>query len=129
MPDVFVPLDTMRYTSFHRKLAAKNIVLENVLKYIDRNRTKLKKQYPVFDTFRSSFTVPQTLTDDIVRIGKEQNITPKDDEELQRTIPALQRQLKALIARDLWDMNEYYIIDNERNDIVQRALKEMMKQP
>ena len=73
--------------------------------------------------------MPQTLTDDIVRIGKEQNITPKDDEELQRTIPALQRQLKALIARDLWDMNEYYIIDNERNDIVQRALKEMMKQP
>ena len=32
MPDVFVPLDTMRYTSCHRKLAAKNIGLENVLK-------------------------------------------------------------------------------------------------
>jgi carboxyl-terminal processing protease len=35
----------------------------------------------------------------------------------------LKAQLKALVARDLWDMSEYYSIINETNDIVQKALE------
>ena len=47
----------------------------------------------------------------------------KDDAELQRTLPYLRLQLKALIARDLWDMNEYFQLMNTKNHIVQRALQ------
>ena len=32
-------------------------------------------------------------------------------------------QLKALIARDIWDMNEYYRIMNESNRIVAKAVE------
>jgi carboxyl-terminal processing protease len=31
--------------------------------------------------------------------------------------------LKALVARDLWSMNEYFAVMNEQSDIVQRALQ------
>jgi carboxyl-terminal processing protease len=31
--------------------------------------------------------------------------------------------LKALVARDLWDMSEYFSIFNERNAIVLKALE------
>ena len=37
----------------------------------------------------------------------------------------LRMQLKALIARDIWDMNEYFAIINEQNHIVQRGLDVM----
>jgi carboxyl-terminal processing protease len=55
--------------------------------------------------------------------AEKQKIKPKDDEELQRTLPYLRLQLKALIARDLWEMNEYFTIMGETNDILQRALQ------
>ena len=48
---------------------------------------------------------------------------PKDDDELQRTLPELRRQLKALTARDLWTMSEYFAIVNENSDAVRRALE------
>ena len=35
----------------------------------------------------------------------------------------MSQQLKALIARDIWTINEYFEIMNEQNDIVQRALQ------
>jgi carboxyl-terminal processing protease len=38
-------------------------------------------------------------------------------------MPLLLLQLKALIARDLWDMSEYYSIFNEDSDIVKKALE------
>ena len=122
MPDYFVPLDTTKYTRFHRQLTAKNIVLNSSLKFIDKNRKELKKRYPVFDDFIVKYEVPQSQIDGIIDEAKKQKITPKDEEELQRTIPYLKNQLKALVARDLWDMNEYFQIINETNDIVQKAL-------
>jgi carboxyl-terminal processing protease len=55
--------------------------------------------------------------------GKKQNILQKDDDELQKTLPYLKLQLKALIARDLWDMSEYFSVFNEESDIVKKALE------
>lgn len=123
MPDEFVPLDTLQYTKFHRQLAAKSIIINANLKYIDNNRKQLKKQYPTFESFRDSFQVPQSVIDGIMAEAEKQKVKAKDDAELQRTLPYLRLQLKALIARDLWDMNEYFQLMNTKNHIVQRALQ------
>ena len=47
----------------------------------------------------------------------------EDEAELEKTIPYLSLQLKALIARDLWDMSEYFSVFNERSEMVKRALE------
>lgn len=123
MPDIFVPLDTLQYSYYHRKLAAKNIIINSALKYIDNERKSLKRKYDSFEQFERSFEVPEQLIDGIVAEGEKQGVKPKDDEELKRTAAMLRIQLKALVARDLWDMNEYFRIMNENSDIVKEGLK------
>lgn len=123
MPDDFVPLDTTMNTHYHRQLAAKSIIVQSNLKYVDNNRKKLKKQYPTFEQFNQQFEVPQSLIDEIIAEGKKEKITPRDDQELANTLPVLRRQLKALIARDLWDMSEYFHIINSLNPITQKGIE------
>ncbi len=123
MPDYFVPLDTMTYTKYHRQLVAKGIVNETVLRYIDSNRKNLKKQYPSFEAYRSGFEVPQQMLDDIRAAAEKKEVKPKDEEEYRQTLPYLKNQLKALVARDIWDMDEYFQIINETSDIMKRALQ------
>ena len=123
MPDYFVPLDTTKYTKYHRLLAAKNIIMNAYLKYVDANRTTLKDLYKSFDTFNKNYVVPQSLLDTIIAEGKKEKVEPKDKAELTATMPYIKVQLKALVARDLWDMNEYYRIWNEQSDIVNKAIK------
>lgn len=125
MPDVFVPLDTLQYTKFHRQLVLKGMVINASLKYIDSHRKQLKAGYPSFDAFRSKFEVPQTLIDDLLKEAEKQKVKPKDDTELQRTLPYLKTQLKALVARDLFDMSEYFQVINETSDIVKAGLREV----
>lgn len=122
MPDYFVPLDTTQYTAYHRALAAKGIIMDNDLKFMDTHRKQIKKQYPHFADYLASYEVPQSLVDSIMAEGKRQQVEPKDQAELDRTLPYLKTQLKALIARDVWDMSEYYQVMNEQNHIVTRAL-------
>ena len=123
MPDYFVPLDTLHYTKLHRELAAKNVIINQNLRYMDKNREKLLHRYPAFAQYKEQYEIPQSLIDAILKEGEKQKIKAKDDEELQRTLPTLKLQLKALIARDLWDMSEYYSIMNEESDIVKKALE------
>ena len=72
--------------------------------------------------------MPHTLIDAILKEGDKQKIKPKDDAELQKTLPYLRLQLKALIARDIWDMSEYFSVYNEENEMVKRALQVIEKQ-
>ena len=123
MPDYFVPLDTTKYTKYHRLLAAKNIIMNAYLKYVDANRTTLKGLYKSFDTFNKNYVVPQSLLDTIIAEGKKEKVEPKDKAELTATMPYIKVQLKALVARDLWDMNEYYRVWNEQSDIVNKTIK------
>ena len=63
--------------------------------------------------------------DAVIAEGEKKDVKPKDETERNKTVAYLTAQLKALIARDLWDMNEFYQIWNEQNDIVQKAVEVM----
>lgn len=121
MPDVYVPLDTNQYTSFHRELSAKSCIINTALKYTDRHRKKLSKTYSDFQTFNSQFEVPQDMIDLLLENAKKAKIT-YNDSVLQESLPPIKLQLKGLIARDLWDMNEYYQIVNPMNTIYNKGV-------
>ena len=123
MPDYFVPLDTTKYTRLHRQLSAKSFVINNALKYIDAHRQELKSQYKDFSKFLSTYEVPQSLVDSILAEGKKEKIEAKDEAELTQTKKYLSLQLKSLVARDIWDMSQYFQVWNETNEIVQRAVQ------
>lgn len=123
MPDVFVPLDTTQFTKLHRQIVARSLVINHTLSYVDQNRKKLKASYPVFDDFMRNYQVPEAMTDSIFAEAERLKLKPFTKDECERTLPMLRLQLKALIARDIWDMNEYYRIMNEKNHIVAKAVE------
>ena len=53
----------------------------------------------------------------------EQEKIKFDEKQYRKSLPLIKTQLKALIARDLWDMNEYFQIMNTTDSSVIQALK------
>ena len=122
MPDVYVPLDTTQYTMLYRQMSAKSCILNTSLKYMDKHRKSLKKAYKTFDEFRSQFEVPQDMMEQLFAETKKAKIDFKE-EDLPTTLPQVKLTLKGLLARDLWEMSEYYQIVNPETDIYQAGLK------
>jgi len=127
MPDYFVPLDTLQFTRFHRELSARRFIINANLKYVDQNRSQLREKYSSFASFKRRFKMPQEVIDNMLAEAKKEKLEPKDQEELDKTLPLLTLQLKALVARDLWDMNEYYDIMNETSGIVLKGIEVVKK--
>lgn len=128
MPDYFVPLDTTKNTALYRQIVAKRILVDANLRYLAKHRNELKQKFPTFEDFRRKYEVPNEVIDNILAEAKKalKDKYPKDEE--QKTTELLRNMLRALAARDLWDMNEYFAIIYEDDDIVNKAIQLMEEQ-
>lgn len=122
MPDYFVPIDTTLYSDYHRDLVAKGVVIKTTLNYIEKNRKALTKNYRKFDDFNRKFEVSNELLDELRKEGEKSGV-PFNETEYNTSLPRIKTQLKALIARDIWEMSEYYQVMNQTDNVVQQALK------
>lgn len=122
MPDVFVPIDTTFYSDYHRTLVSKGLVNRVAMNYLDKHREELNKKYKKILIYKEKFIVPESLMDELLAMAEEKKISFKK-EEYNRSLPLIQLQIKALIARDLFDMTEYFYIINDANRTYQEALK------
>jgi carboxyl-terminal processing protease len=50
------------------------------------------------------------------------------DSVLSKSLPMIKLQLKALLARDLWDMNEYFQIINPTSEIYLSGIKALKEE-
>ena len=127
MPDYFIPLDTTMYTDYYLDLRNKGAIVQENLKLIDRHRNEWIKKYKTFDRFNRNFEITEEMLSELVETGK--NTGAKYDEAQYLTaLPLIKTQLKALIARDLWDMSEYFQVINELSDSMKKAI-ELLEKP
>ena len=122
MPDVFIPVDTTKYTTYHRKLVASGIINRAAMNYEDKYRDKLKKEYKKFSKYNEEFEVGEEILQDMKYMAEKEKIEFKE-EEYNKSLALIKLQIKALIARDLYDMNEYFQIINNASDSYNEALK------
>jgi len=122
MPDYFVPLDTMSYTRYHRELTAKGVIANTNLAVIDRYRKEYEAHYPDFKAYEKKFEVDDAILE--ILLSEAERAGVKYDEELYKaSLPLIKVQLKALIARDLWEMSHFYEIYNHTDETVMKGLE------
>ena len=122
MPDVFVPLDTSRYSNYYRKLLANGTINSFVVQYVDNHRNQLNKKYHDFEVFKRNFLVDNVLLDNLIKYGQDKSIS-FDSTDFERSKPFLTCYIKALIARNIWDNSEFYEIFNTTDPSFTKAVE------
>ena len=122
MPDIFIPMDTSSHYQYYNRLRRNNIVYNFVLDFVDSNREKLKKKFTQFDEFNKNFEVTSEMINQIVANGEKEKIE-KDEESLAFTKKSMIREIKALIARDLYSRNDFYKIFYQDDEAILKALE------
>jgi len=154
MPDLFIPLDTSKYYIYYNTLNRKNVVYTGVLDIMDANRESFKQKYTDFKTFNDKFEVTDEMVDKIIAAGDKidadkltddgddnpvevkteknpielKKVSPKPDQKsIDFARPLLKRQMKALIARDLFSVSHYFQIMNAEDDAIKKAIEVISK--
>ena len=124
MPDVFVGLDTARYTAYHRQLLRRGILNRSIYTYLDNHRREIISKYRKVSKFIDQYEIDDQLWATLDTLATETGIKPKDDAEKEASRPLIALQLKALLARDLYNSTStYYMIYNPTNPIYRKAME------
>lgn len=122
MPDVFIPWDSTFLTDYYLDMRRNNIINPLVSEYIDKNRQDLLRKYPDITSFKSDFEIGEPLMELFFKAVEEADMEA-DEEQFKISEPLIKTQIKGLIAQKLYDITSFYIIANEMDPEVMRAVE------
>ena len=106
MPDVFVPLDTAGHSHYLGEVVYSGIINQFAFYYADHHRDALKKQYNAGD-FAKNFSISDAILQEFVDFAAKSGVKPREN-DIKKSRKIIALQLKALIARDIWNNAGYY---------------------
>ena len=122
MPDIFIPADTAYNSKLYTNLVRKGALNRFTTDYALKHRDAIKAQYGDFERFNKDFTVGKDLVDGLKKAAEESKVE-WNDEQYTRSETFLLLQMKALIARNVWDTGMYYQVMAATDPGIQKALE------
>ena len=126
MPDVFVPMDTVRLTDYFISLRAKGLLNSFPMQWANAHRRDSRvKTFDDFLLHYDQFGLPGLLAAEaaakgVVRDADKEAASP---ERTAHTARYLDLMLKAQVARCLFGTDHYYMVMREADDGFRRALE------
>ena len=121
MPDYFIPLDTTFASKYYTDIFRKSLLNEFTVQYIESKRKDLLKAYPDINAFKKGFAGDQKLLDEFVAFAETKEV-PRNEKDLEASGMQIKTILKALIARNLFNMNAYFEIVGTTDDELIKAI-------
>lgn len=124
-PDIFVPFDTSTISKSLTSLYVTGMLSRFIYIYYIQNQSELH-QFKTPDEFVQNFRDDGKLWKSLVNYAAKDTIDikniPANDREL------LQHQTKALLARQMWQLNGYFEVMNNYDAAVKKALEVINKE-
>lgn len=123
MPDVFVPVDTTRLSKYLSAVFSKGLVNQFAFDYADKNRGSLTA-YKSFESFNKQFSVSEKMYSDFVVYAENKGVK-KNENGIKVSADYIKLQIKAIIARNIWNDEGYYPVILSDDAVLKKALEEL----
>ena len=122
MPDLFMPADTSFSSKLYTNLVRKGIFNRYTVDYAMAHRDNLKAEYPAFTQYNDRFKVTDAMIDAVKKAAETEKVE-WNEEDYKRSEKYIKLQIKALIARNVWEMQQYYEVTLREDPVIEKALQ------
>jgi hypothetical protein len=130
MPDIFIPYDTSKYSTFYNELVRKAIVSGYTMDYMSSHRDELKAKYPTIQDFRANFTIDDAMYQDLLSYAKNQGITDTTSflfsQRMEIFVKNKKEELDSLY-RSLSDLQQMDKLDTMIQNFITESYNESVK--
>ncbi len=123
MPDIFVPLDTSKVSTYLNRIVRRGLLTPFIFQYLEGRREALLTKYPGPKDFARHYIVPPSLLSSLLRKAREEGLPRPTPPERRAFFQYAPYQIKAVMARHLYGLGGYFEILNLQDPVVRRALQ------
>ena len=128
MPDIFIPLDTSKYSTFYNELARKGIFGSFTMDYMETHREEMKAKYPTFEDYKQNFNIDDKLYDEFIQFAKKEGVTDSlkfvFSSYLQGFVKDNKAKLDSMYSKNFDNKAEF---DQMLTEYIQKQQKEAMR--
>ena len=122
MPDIFIPVDTAYNSKLYTNLVRKGALNRFTTDYALKHRDAIKAQYGDFEHYNKDFIVGQDIINGLKKAAEDAKVE-WNNEQFKHSEKFILLQMKALIARNVWETQQYYQVMASTDPGVQKALE------
>jgi carboxyl-terminal processing protease len=122
MPDIFVPWDSTWISDYYTDLRRKGVLNRFTVKYVDEHREEILSEYPGVKEYINGFMLDEAFMQDFIAFAEKMEVE-YDEEGYLTSELFLKQQIKAWMARNLWDVNASYQVFSVIDDGFIKAME------
>ncbi|MGZ3921341.1 MAG: S41 family peptidase [Bacteroidia bacterium] len=119
VPDIFVALDSTKYSTVVNRLFYTGLLNSFAFEYTDKHRLEFLSKYKTASDFTGSYAISEKE----INALKDYLAVKKSNLAINGKEKGLAQILRALIGRNLFDKDAYYPILNENDNCILKAIK------
>lgn len=130
MPDIFVPYDTSKYSTFYNELYRKGIISGFTLSYMEQNREKIKKEYQTIEDYKKNFQVSDEMYAELMDYAKKEGIKDTLPVQLSYRLTDFAKEKRTeidSIYNNIADLNDIKPLEEMMVEYVNKAYKEAIR--
>jgi carboxyl-terminal processing protease len=121
LPDIFVPLDTTDNSAYFSQMIGTGVNNDWVMTYVNKNRDQLLATYPNVNAFAEKYELPVNAMQEQIDMLTAKEVV-YNEKEFRTSEQSIKLRTKALIARNLYDNEAFYVLINDLNPALKRAV-------
>lgn len=122
LPDIFVPLDTSENSNYFSEMLRTGVNNDWVMNYTNAQRAPLLEKYPDIKTFTAKYELPDNAMTEMIDMLTKKEVA-FNEAQYKTSEHAMRLRTKALIARNLYDNEAFYVIINDLNPALKKAVQ------
>jgi carboxyl-terminal processing protease len=122
LPDIFVPLDTSENSNYFSEMLRTGVNNDWVMNYTNAQRAALLEKYPDIKAFTAKYELPENAMTEMIDMLTKKDV-PFNEAQFKTSEHAIRLRTKALIARNLYDNEAFYVIINDLNPALKKAVQ------
>ncbi|MFP4063984.1 MAG: hypothetical protein ACLFS0_00595, partial [Bacteroidales bacterium] len=118
----FIPLDTAMVSDYYSRMLRSGILNTFGIEYTNLNRAELSARYEDVNDFIENFHVDEALMTELREYAADQLDLVEEGEKDEKAIEYMRQQLKAQVARNLFDFSAYIQVVMQHEDYFREAV-------
>ena len=122
MPDIFIPWDSTWISDYYTELRRKGVLNQFTVQYVNDNRENILAEFPGVDDYKKGFILDEAFMKDFIAFAEGMDVE-FDEEGYGTSGVFLRQQIKAWMARNLWDASAASEVFSEIDDGFLKAME------
>ncbi|MBE9483762.1 MAG: S41 family peptidase [Bacteroidetes bacterium] len=122
MPDIFIPWDSTWISDYYTELRRKGILNQFTVQYVNDHREEILAGFPDVRDYIAGFAIDEAFMNDFFAFAEDKEVE-FDEEGYEASGEFLRTQIKAWMARNLWDVSASYEVFSEMDDGFLKAME------